>query len=257
MGVQLTGSLDVLGSVNTLGTSISSLGSREITGSLSMTGSMEIAYLSSSITSSPGSWSTCPNMNRPRYGFAGFGIANALVQFGGQTGTAFTTADAYDGTSWSTAGNVINQWLNSGAGSANAGLSFGGNGNGFCCTEAWDGSSWSAKSPSTQKRSNAGATGTQADAIVIAGNAQSIIVAVTEEYNYAGDSWTTVNPVPAAGYDNRAAGTTNAALSFGGITSGAKTCTTQEYDGTSWSTGGALATARETLAGAGTPQMML
>jgi len=46
----------------------------------------------------------------------------------------------------------------------------------------------------------------------------------------------------------------NAGLGFGGsgpATGGTGLATTQEYDGTSWSNGGSLATAREFLAGAG------
>ena len=50
MGVQFTGSLDVLGSVNTSGTAISSLGSSNITGSLGLTGSMELAYTTDGTT---------------------------------------------------------------------------------------------------------------------------------------------------------------------------------------------------------------
>ena len=48
---------------------------------------------------------------------------------------------------------------------------------------------------------------------------------------------------------NGATGTVNASLTFGGVPSRAKT---EEYNGTSWSTAGNLATGRDQLSGLGT-----
>jgi hypothetical protein len=78
----------------------------------------------------------------------------------------------------------------------------------------------------------------------------------TEEYN--GTSWSVGGSLVGFGIglgDLAGAGTQNAALAFGGsYRSGfcsAQSCT-EEYDGTSWTAGGALSTARYYLAGAGT-----
>jgi len=48
------------------------------------------------------------------------------------------------------------------------------------------------------------------------------------------------------------AGTQSAGLGFGGATSGGATATTNEYNGTAWSAGGAYPVATYALAGAGT-----
>ena len=47
------------------------------------------------------------------------------------------------------------------------------------------------------------------------------------------------------------AGLQNAALAFGGCSNTTRVACTEEYDGSSWSTGGAMAVARDALAGAG------
>jgi len=64
----------------------------------------------------------------------------------------------------------------------------------------------------------------------------------TEEYN--GSSWTTVNTVPVSLSSRGGAGTQTAALFFGGNPNPTSVVTTTEYDGTNYSSGGDLNSAR-------------
>ena len=95
MAIQFTGSLDVLGSINTLGTAVSSLGSSDITGSLSLTGSMELAYQSGSTTTEPGAWSAGGALITARFNLAGAGTQNAGLAFGGLAPATVSCTEEY------------------------------------------------------------------------------------------------------------------------------------------------------------------
>ena len=129
MAIQFTGSLDVLGSINTLGTAVSSLGSSDITGSLSLTGSMELAYQSGSTTTEPGAWSTGGALITARDTLGGAGTQTAGLAFGGYSPSygRVSCTEEYDGTSWTAGGALITaRFLLAGAGTQNAALAFGG-----------------------------------------------------------------------------------------------------------------------------------
>ena len=65
--------------------------------------------------------------------------------------------------------------------------------------------------------------------------------------------------MPTAKYKHAGAGTQTAGLSFGGIPApgGSAQSTSEEYDGSSWSSGGTLGTAAERCAGSGTQTLAL
>jgi hypothetical protein len=84
--------------------------------------------------------------------------------------------------------------------------------------------------------------------LAFGGGAFGPSVACTEEYN--GASWSAGGALITARDALAGAGTQNAGLAFGGVTS-AVSCT-EQYDGTSWTSCGTLITARQQLAGAGT-----
>ena len=265
MGVQFTGSLDVLGSVNTLGTSVSSLGSGEITGSLGLTGSMEIAYISSSITAGPVAWTSKSNMITQRTALGGTGTSTAALAFAGLLSTAAKTniTEEYNGgtNAWSTvSGGVLSQCLTSlmGAGTTNATIAFGGSNTSNQnqnTAQLFNGSSWSlAANDMPDVKAVGGGAGTQDAALAFGGFNATVSTGATYEWN--GSSWTTRQAMIST-VGQGSAGITNAALSFGGVQSNVRTKSTSEFNGTAWSTCANLNFARNALSGAGTSNAAL
>jgi len=107
---------------------------------------------------------------------------------------------------------------------------------------------WASGGALNTARTYIGSAGTQTAALGFGGYAPPT-TAATELYN--GTSWTN-NPtgLGTARYELAGAGTQTAALAAGGFP-GNKT-NTEEYDGSSWTTGGALTTGRGSLKGTGT-----
>ena len=187
-------------------------GSAIILGNQQVTGSVSFSYISYS----SGIWSSGGNMIEKRKQGGGFGTQNAAVIAGGWYFTDCLNTEHYDGSSWSAGGALINPHTRPGAvGTETSGLIFGGEPHPSYsnCTEEYDGTSWSS-------------------------------------------GGTLIQPT----YEKAGAGTQNAALAhggrnyFGGAVGSTTTyyACTEEYDGTSWSSGGALAIARHGLGGAGT-----
>ena len=183
------------------------------------------------------------------------GTQDAAFAAGGRTSPIAPTAnevnltEEYDGTTWSSGGNLITaRSKTTGGGTVNAGLLMGGAPTSARqCTEEYDGSAWSAGGNLITGREELTGTGTQNAGLVFGGGAPGATTC-TEEYD--GSSWATGGALITARIDMAGAGTQNAALGIGGRTPTKDL--TEEYDGTSWTTGGALATARYQFAAAGT-----
>jgi len=104
--------------------------------------------------------------------------------------------------------------------------------------------SWASGGAVGTARTTASA-GTQTANVIFGGqmnNPPYAPLANVEEYN--GSSWTAVTALPVAGGNLSGTGTQTAALSFGGYLD---ISVTNEYDGTNWTAGGNLNTARELL----------
>jgi len=160
---------------------------------------------------------------------------------------------------WSTGGNMITSRNNSaGAGTQNAGLTFGGQiGSGFGATysdntEEYNGSSFATGGVLSCGRSLWGSgIGTQNAALATGGEAAYTgELTCTEEYD--GTSWAAGGALTTKQGRAGGAGTQNAGLLFGGA--GVSNCTlcTQEYNGSTWSTGGNLISALSKMGGSGT-----
>jgi hypothetical protein len=110
---------------------------------------------------------------------------------------------------------------------------------------------WASGGNLATARNQLGGAGTQTAALAISGNSPGpTYVTATEEYD--GQVGQLVEVSVTARLANLAgAGTQTAALAFGGYDTAA-TGATEEYNGTSWSPGGSLNTARQLLTGAGT-----
>lgn len=169
--------------------------------------------------------------------------------------------DKFTLSGWSFGGRmVVARSTLAGAGTQNAGLAFGGLDPAlsptFCSdsTEEYNGTTWSTSSPGLNAaRYYLAGAGTQ-DAAVAFGGQITPAARCTEEYNGGTETWATVNIMPSPARTCLAgAGTQNAALAIGGKAFPANLATdlTSEYDGTNWSSGGLLSTARYQLAAAG------
>ena len=116
-------------------------------------------------------------------------------------------------------------------------------------TESYNGSVWTETGHAMNTaRYNTAMTGTQTASLIFGGNQVSPDHGtLTEEYN--GSSWAVKNALPLGRASGTAAGTTTAAMAYGGrpiVT------TVLDFDGTNWSTGTALSTARDQPGGGGT-----
>jgi len=164
---------------------------------------------------------------------------------------------------WSSGGNLGTARLNAGStssGPRDASLYFGGEGNPNnalqAVNESYDGSSWTELGDLNTARRNVAGFGTQTAAVAAGGlipanspQTQDLV----EEWD--GSSWTEVTDVPVAGIpDASSAGTLTAGLLFGGENSAGDghAAETYHYDGTNWTDGGDLNTARSVGGGAGT-----
>jgi hypothetical protein len=127
---------------------------------------------------------------------------------------------------------------------------------GFSTTLPGGAASWSAGGALITGRFDLAGAGTQNEALAFGGYTNSGVSTCTEEYN--GLSWSTGGALSTARYLLAGAGTQNAGLAFGGsggyVYPGGTiiSACTEEYNGSSWSAGGALITARYALGGVGT-----
>ena len=165
-------------------------------------------------------WATGGNLNTARTELGGFGTQTSAIAAGGNTPPGDSNAaEEYNGTSWSNISNlpVAKKELSGGAGVETAGLVAGG----FSYppfvirndTNEWDGSSWTSGGSMTKRGRSLGILGlTQTSALAFGGS----------------------NP-PANPGGADATQPTNV----------------EEYDGSSWTTGGSLSTGRGSASGSG------
>ena len=167
---------------------------------------------------------------------------------GGYTGSPTNTSGTYDGTSWTAQGTISGgpQFpQNQSAGTATAGLIFGGPNAGNTTTEEFDGATWTTVNNLPANRGAGAGGGTQTDAFGIAGGYPTI---QTAGVLYDGTSWTAGNSCNTArnrGGGSAGGGTAASPVGFfcGGNVPAA-TGAAEEFDGTSWASMPSLATAR-------------
>ena len=209
----------------------------------------------------PGAWASGGNLNTGRTALGGTGITTAAIAMGGGAPLNVQTEE-YNSSSWTSSNNIN-------TGRAIYGGAFGPQGAAGAASgeptsspagtahEEYDGSSWT-NGPTLNIGRNGGISlGTQTAALCVAGftgpAAPNSYIKTSESWN--GSSWTSL---PSPGSDTQTAGqgsgagTTTAGLIFGRY-DGAPNYTnkTDEYDGSSWTVGGVMITARYGLAGSG------
>jgi hypothetical protein len=188
-------------------------------------------------------WASGGVLGTARYLMGGFGTPTTAVAAAGKTPAVVGNVEEYNGTSWSEVNNVGTARNSVGSGGTlTAGLIFGGYPS-VTTTEAYDGTNWTSGGAMNTARGYNGGAGTQTAALSMGGYTGSNITNVEK---YDGSTWTNSTAMPNGGrqFATSGAGTQTAALSAGVLyTSGAKS-QTYEFDGTNWTTGGAMNTAR-------------
>ena len=203
------------------------------------------------------SWSTKSNLNTTRAQLTGTGPnADNQIAQGGNDGSATGATERWDGTSWTTSASLSTARIDLNSGGTNTdAVAFGGAAppsSRLTATEEFDFSintvspaAWATGGvlPSARGGGLMFGVGTQTATVIAAGANNSPppdYVNTTLEYN--GASWTSANAIGQPARNSvGSAGTATSGLLIGGYsgTSGGDT-TTEHYDGTNWTNGGAL-----------------
>ena len=188
------------------------------------------------------------------------------VTFGGSSDSGTTAAteelntsiNTITAASWASGGN-LNTARDEGASSQNglqtAALYFGGYASdpSSNATEQYNGTSWTSKNNLNTARYSGAGAGTTTAALYSGGFSNpSTLQSAVEEFD--GTNWATQpNSLSTARVNCGGCGLQTAALVFGGVTPspGASVTNTEEYDGSSWTNGGAMPVGRSHFAGAG------
>jgi hypothetical protein len=226
-------------------------------------------------------WSTGGCLITARAALAGAGTQNAGLAFGGYISpSSLSCTEEYNGSSWSTGGALITARPRlAGAGTQNAGLAFGGiPGNpivtSLSCTEEYNGTSWSVGGALITANNRLGGAGTQTAGLAFGGTPSIVTISCTEEYSQGivttktfDYSSTTGNLTATGSFTGSFKGDgsgltgvvsnpfpyTGSAVITGSLAvTGSVGFAANLLGASAWSAGGALSTARCSLAGAGT-----
>ena len=209
-------------------------------------------------------WSAEATLN-PNTGTAGVnsaaGTQTACINSQSNPGPPYPydAAGEYDGSSWSNAEDrPTANYSDASAGTLTAALFFGGAASPTSLSNAtisYDGTNWTVEESMSTTRSIACGSGTSTAALAGGGlNQPSPAVLTSNSEEYGGESWTAGGAMLEQLREHRAGGTLTDTLEFGGRIQGAPPSTfrlnSSTYDGTTWSSGPNLATARG-LSGSG------
>ena len=202
------------------------------------------------------SWATGGTFPSANYRLAGSGNGTAALGFGGDTppGAMSGVTAKYDGTSWTTVPSMGTARRSlAAAGSQTAAVTFGGDANPPVtnATEEFNSTTnlitagaWASGGAMTTARNGLASAGTQTANVFIGGQMSNSPYAPLDTVElYNGTTWSSnPNNAPYSASNNCGTGTQTAALSWGGYPN---VTTTIEFDGSSFSAGGALSTGRE------------
>jgi len=174
------------------------------------------------------------------------------------TKTAIAQTREYDGTNWTTGGTVnLASPANAVVGTQSSCRKMGGNGpptpSSYTNQEEWNDTVWTTDGALVTDIAQGGGAGT-ASAAVIAGGYTSTNLLTTQEVTktigtLTAAAWASGGSMTLARYNTGGFGIQSDAVVAGN--DGTYVTTTEEYDGSSWSSGGALGTGRGASAGAG------
>ena len=189
------------------------------------------------------------------------GTQTATLGSGGYSTTTEVEAYEYDGSTWTATGDMNQQrYVFQGFGTQTQGVVCGGEPtpSAGTLTEIYDGATFSTSPASLGNSTAQGGYGkSPGTAGLVFGNASGGFTGATEEYNFSATvitagAWSSANSQSVPSYGRSGWGTANAGWLAGGNFPSAKT-DTEEYDGTNWTSGGTLNTARGS-ASVGGPQ---
>jgi len=202
------------------------------------------------------SWSEGPDLSTGRGGARGFGVNTAAVCCAGSAPPSQNVTEEYDGSSWTSGGNLnTGRTSHNSFGTLTAGVASGGNEQGpagyTTATELYDGTSWTtspATLPTAMHQGGIDGAGLQTAGLVAGGDGPGS--PTTAAYEFDGEAWTAGGSLITGAEGAGMNGTQTSAFFTGGNNGGAIT-TTQNYDGTSWSTRPSISTARYYTNGSG------
>ena len=219
-----------------------------VIGAVGRDGSSGNSGTNKSVTFDGTNFANGPNINTTRMfnNSSGAGTGTAALIVGGfidPSPNAMTNCEEYNGSSWTATGtlNVATGFASAFGIQTNAVAQT--NGSNYVETEGYDGSTWTVL-PSMSVYSPGGLYGSSAGSTGDAGwvSSMSPNYNATEEFNASTNiitaaAWSSAATLPEARYTNAGAGTTTAALNWGGVPP--TSSTTVEFDGSSWGSGGA------------------
>ena len=211
----------------------------------------------------PGAWASGGALPTVLFRGASFGTLTAGANTGGDNTSAqpsVTTTSEYDGSTWTVGGVLATARRGLAAsGVQTLGLAFGGSdgasdANVTGVTEEYGGTSWTTSPGSLNTaRSALSGDGTQGASIAAGGYLGPPTANSDSAETYNGATWTAITNIPSVRRWPTTSGTTTAALVSGGETApGTQLTTVSEWNGASWSEGGALLVTTSTGASAGT-----
>lgn len=214
----------------------------------------------------PPGWSAGGTMNTGRDKLAACGTPTATLGMGGYisaskgAGTFSQETEEYDGSAWSVGGNYPNACFNfAGAGTQTTGLAFAGLNGAFApqtASNEYDGSAWSSGGSLGSARYSLGGCGTQTAALGVGGENSPVGPPLASTVLYDGTSWSTGGPplnLATGRKFNAAFGTQSAAVTSAGFDASFNLLSsTENFNGISWSAGGALPSGRLGAGGSGT-----
>ena len=212
-------------------------------------------------------WAAGNNMVQGRRGVeqAGCGTQTAALVAGGNSSHPGTTllnnSEEYDGTSWAEGNNLTTARTGgAGAGTQTAGLCIAGFTGSYpevAIVEEYDGTSWTESGDLSTARQLGTGGGIQTAAIFAGGRAGSPTTYYANSEYFDGSSWTNApSNMPTSRSDGAGAGTQTAFIMVGGVIPPgppfSETKTSTEWDGSSWTAGGAYPLGQTAYGGSGT-----
>jgi len=194
------------------------------------------------------------NMATPKQDGAGFGIQTAAIGAGGYVSGYTNNAQSYNGISWTAIPNINTTRSCRGLGTQTSGLICAGMTPGdtpSAATESWNGSSWTSVNSMNTARASVFSIGTYSSGLIAGGSPTS----ATETWD--GTNWTS-NPsnINTTRRGGMSAGTVSAGLicagdPLGGSPNPEVSNATEEWDGSSWTSGNNSITERNGARGFG------
>jgi len=216
------------------------------------------------LTDQGSTWSAAPTMTAvhgSQGGGTGSSTSAALCAAGYNVSVAVKSSDKYNGTSWSSAGNLASErYAGSGCGTSTSGLQAGSRNISDAplqTADKYDGTSWSSASSTSVQRYYGCMAGTSNTAgLYFGGYNESAATYLTSSELYNGSSWSSGGTLPAGRLQSGGCGSSTAALQAGGGTAASNpqvaTVDVYVYNGTSWSTATSLPSVRGNMGTSGT-----